>query len=323
MNARQQFQLFPPIEPYRTGMLPVDALHTLYWEESGNPDGLPVVYLHGGPGSGAAPQKRQWFNPAHYRIVLADQRGAFRSTPLGECRANTTQLLVQDLEALRRMLCIECWLVTGGSWGALLALAYGQAHPEACLGFVLRGILLGSLEEIDWYLHGMRLFYPRAHERFTAWIPEQERGDLIAAYEKRLFGDAPAVRMEVARRWCRYSADCALLRHDPQVVEKALEQHGAVYSTARLHVHYFRHRMFLEPGQLLDDMDRIAHLPAMLVQGGHDVIAPPQAAYRLHRAWPGSVLHVVPDAGHAPSEAGTRARLVQALEQFCQEGKFR
>lgn len=215
MNARQQFQLFPPIEPYRTGMLPVDALHTLYWEETGNPDGLPVVYLH-----------------------------------------------------------------------------------------------------------GMRLFYPQAHERFTAWIPEQERGDLIAAYAKRLFGDAPAVRMEVARRWYRYSEDCALLRHDPQAVEQALQQHGAVYSTARLHVHYFRLQMFLEPGQLIDGMDRIAHLPALLVQGGHDVITPPQAAYRLHRAWPGSVLHVVPDAGHAPSEAGTRARLVEALEQFRQEGKF-
>lgn len=322
MNARQEHQLFPPIEPYRTGMLPVDELHTLYWEESGNPDGLPVVYLHGGPGSGASPQKRQWFNPAHYRIVLVDQRGAFRSTPLGECRANTTQLLVQDLEAVRRMLGIERWLVTGGSWGSLLALAYGQAHPEACLGFVLRGILLGSLEEIDWYLHGMRLFYPQAHERFSAWIPEAERGDLLAAYEKRLFADAPALRMEIARRWYRYSEDCALLRHDPDIVEEALKQHAVVYSTARLHVHYFRHRMFLKQDQPIGNIERIAHLPAMLVQGGHDVITPPQAAYRLHRAWPGSVLHAVPAAGHAPSEAGIRVRLVQALEQFRQEGKF-
>jgi proline iminopeptidase len=322
MNARQDLPLFTPIEPYRTGSLPVDELHTLYWEESGNPEGVPVVYLHGGPGSGASPQKRQWFDPAYYRIVLLDQRGAFRSTPLGECRANTTALLVQDLEALRRTLGIERWLVTGGSWGSLLALAYGQSHPEACLGFVLRGVLLGSVEEIDWYLHGMRLFYPQAHERFTAWIPEEERGDPLAAYERRLFADAPALRMEIARRWCRYSEDCALLAHDPQVVQQALKQNSVVYSTARLHVHYFRNRMFLAPDQLINNMERIAHLPAIIVQGGHDVVTPPQAAYRLHRAWPSSVLQIVPDAGHAPSEPGTRLRLMQALEQFRQEGRF-
>ena len=322
MNARQDLPLFTPIEPYRTGSLQVDALHTLYWEESGNPEGVPVVYLHGGPGSGAPPQKRQWFDPAYYRIVLLDQRGAHRSTPLGECRANTTQLLVQDLETLRRMLGIERWLVTGGSWGTLLALAYGQAYPDACLGFALRGVLLGSAEEIDWYLNGMRLFYPQAHERFSAWIPEGERDDLLAAYEKRLFADAPAVRMEIARRWYRYSEDCALLAHDPQFVEEALKQNSVVYSTARLHAHYFRHRMFLEPGQLIGNMDRIAHLPAAIVQGGHDVITPPQAAYRLHRAWPASVLHIIPDAGHAPSEPGIRVRLMQALEQFRREGVF-
>ncbi|MBV0881530.1 alpha/beta fold hydrolase [Noviherbaspirillum sp. L7-7A] len=248
--------------------------------------------------------------------------GAYRSTPLGKCRANTTQLLVHDLKALWRMLGIERWLVTGGSSGALLALAYGQAYPDACLGFVLSSILLDSLGEIDWFLHGMRLFYPQAHKHFTTWIPEEKRGDLLAAYEKRLFADAPAVRMEIARRWYRYSEDCALLAHDPQAVQQALKQNSVVYSTVRLRAHYFRHRMFLEPGQLINNMERIAHLPAAIVQSGHDVITPPQAAYRLHRAWPGSVLHIVPDAGHAPSEPRIQVQLMQALEKFRKEGNF-
>ena len=322
MNAQPDFPLFPPSEPCRTGMLAVDDLHALYWEESGNPDGIPVVYVHGGPGTGASPEQRRWFNPAHYRIVLFDQRGAFRSTPLGECRANATGLLVQDMEALRGMLGIDRWLVAGGSWGTLLALAYGQAFPDACLGFVLRGVLLGSIREIDWYLHGMRLFYPKAHDSFTAWIPEQEKEDVLAAYEKRLFADAPAIRMDIARRWYQYSEDCSLLRHDPETVEASLKNAAVVYSTARLHAFYFRNRMFLEPEQLMRGMDSIAHLPAMIVQGGHDVITPPETAYRLHQAWPGSVMQVVPDAGHSPTEPGTRARLIQALEQFREERQF-
>jgi proline iminopeptidase len=299
MNDAQELQLFPPIEPYRTGMLPVDELHTLYWEESGNPDGVPVVYLHGGPGGGASPEKRQWFDPAVYRIVLFDQRAAFRSTPLGETRANTTQLLVQDIEALRSMLGIERWLVTGGSWGTTLALAYGQAHPEACMGFVLRGIFFGSPREIDWFMNGMGRFYPKAHDDFISWIPEQERADKLAAYEKKLFGDDHAVQMAFARRWYEYSEFCAMLEPDPKTVEEALKNERVAYGSGRLDAFYFLNKMFLEEGQLLAGMDRIAHLPAAIVQGGHDVIAPPEAAYRLHHAWPGSVLHMVANAGHA------------------------
>lgn len=199
MDKAQELQLFPPIEPYRSGMLRVDELHTLSWEESGNPYGLPVVYLHGGPGGGASPEKRQWFDPAVYRIMLFDQRAAFRSTPLSKTRRNTTQLLIEDIEALRAMLGIDRWLVTGGSWGTTLALAYGQAYPEVCLGFVLRGIFLGSASEIAWFIDGMGRFYPNAHDDFVSWIPEQERADTLVANEKKLFCDNHAVQMAFAR----------------------------------------------------------------------------------------------------------------------------
>jgi proline iminopeptidase len=322
MDASADFSFFPPIEPRRTGMLPLDDLHTMYWEECGNPDGIPVVYVHGGPGGGASPEKRQWYDPDAYRIILFDQRAAFRSTPLAEVKANTTQLLVEDMEALRKTLAIDRWLVTGGSWGTTLSLAYGEAHPNTCLGFVLRGIFLGNQDEIDWFLHDMRKFFPQAHEDFVGWIPEQERDDILTAYENRLFADDRDIRMDAARHWFRYTEACSLLRQDPELIEEAVKNEPVVYGTGRLDAFYFRNRMFLEADQLIANIGRIAHLPAMIVQGGHDVIAPPESAYRLHRAWPGSVLHIVPDAGHSPGEPGTRAKLIHALELFKRERRF-
>jgi proline iminopeptidase len=322
MDAPPDFPMFPPIEPRRTGMLPVDGLHTLYWEESGNPDGIPVVYVHGGPGGGSSPEKRQWYDPDAYRIILFDQRAAFRSTPLGEVRDNTTQLLVEDMEKLRKMLGIEKWLVTGGSWGTTLSLAYGQAHPDSCLGFVLRGIFLGTPDEIDWYLYGMRRFFPKANADFMEAVPEQERSDILSAYEKRLFADDPDSRMAAAKSWFRYAEACSLLAYDPQVVESALENEPVAYSTGRLDAFYFRNDMFLAADQLIAGIARIAHLPVMIVQGGHDTIAPPESAYRVHRAWPGSVLHIVPAAGHSPSEPGLRMKIIQALEYFKRHRRF-
>lgn len=322
MDAPSAFSLFPPIEPYRTGMLPVDEIHTLYWEESGNPDGIPVVYVHGGPGGGASPDKRQWFDPDSYRIILFDQRAAFRSTPLGEIRNNTTQHLVDDMETLRRMLDIDKWLVAGGSWGTTLSLAYGQTHPDSCLGFVLRGIFLGTQREIDWFMKGMELFFPKAHTDFACWIPEDERHDLLSAYEKRLFGNDHDMRMAAARMWFKYTESCSLLAHDPQLVEEAVKNETVVYGTGRLDAFYFRNKMFFEDGQLLANLHRIAHLPAMIVQGGHDVIATPLSAYHVHKGWPGSVLHITADAGHSPSEPGIRVKLMQALEQFKRDRKF-
>jgi proline iminopeptidase len=322
MDAPSDFSMFPPIEARRTGMFRIDDLHTMYWEESGNPDGIPAVYVHGGPGGGSSPDKRQWFDPDSYRIILFDQRGAFRSTPLAEVRGNTTQLLVEDMETLRKMLGIDKWLVTGGSWGTTLSLAYGQTYPDSCLGFLLRGIFLGTQREIDWFMKGMGLFFPKAQGDFANWIPEDERHDLLTAYEKRLFGEDEEMRMTAARMWFKYTEGCSLLAHDPELVEQAVKNDPVVYGTGRLDAFYFRNQMFFEDGQLIANIDRIAHLPVMIVQGGHDVIAPPLSAYLVHQAWPGSVLHIATDAGHSPSEPGIRVKVMQALEQFKRDLKF-
>ncbi|MEE4148959.1 prolyl aminopeptidase [Pseudomonas viridiflava] len=314
---RQRTTQFPPIEKSRrSGMLPVDALHTLYWEESGNPEGVPVIYLHGGPGEGASPAKRQFWDPDHYRIVLFDQRGALRSTPLAELRNNNTQALIGDIETVRKHLGIDRWLVTGGSWGTTLALAYGEAHPQRCLGFILRGVFLGTRDEIDWFIHGMRRFFPRAHEDFINFIPEAERTDPLRAYLNRMTGDEEALKMEAVRCWVRYSASCSLLRHDPSSVEQQAADDQTSIGTATLDAWYFINQMFLEQDQLVGDISAVSHLPCKLIQGSHDMIATPNSAYRLHKAWPGSVLTLVPDAGHSPSEKGVISALIEATEQF-------
>lgn len=325
MDAPRQitYSVFPPIEkPRRSGMLAVDDLHTLYWEESGNPDGVPVVYLHGGPGEGAAPMKRQFWDPDHYRVVLFDQRGALRSTPLAELRNNTTQALVEDIETLRQHLGIDRWLVTGGSWGTILALAYGEAHPERCLGFILRGVFLGTRDEIDWFIHGMRRFFPRAHEDFVNFIPEPERQDLLQAYLDRMTGKDPQLRMEAIRCWVRYSASCSLLRHDPQGVEEQASDDQASTGTGCLDAWYFKNSLFLAEDQLIRDIAVVQHLPCKIIQGAYDMISTPNSALRLHKAWPGSVLTIVDNAGHSPSEAGIVSALIEATEQFKGKGDF-
>jgi proline iminopeptidase len=322
MNASPEFSLFPPIEPRRTGTLPVDDIHTLYWEECGSPDGIPVVYVHGGPGAGASPEKRQWVDPDAYRIILFDQRGAFRSTPLGETQRNTTQLLVDDMEKLRKFLGISKWLLAGGSWGTALSLAYGQAHPDACLGFILRGIFLGTPEEINWFLYGAKRFYPKAYEDFVAWIPEEHRGDVLTAYQNRLCSARPEERMDAARTWFKYTKACSLLQQNPELIEEAAKNEPVVYGTGKLDAFYFVNNMFLENDELISRVDRIAHLPLMIVQGGHDVIASVESAYRLYRAWPGAVLHIAADAGHSASEPGIRKKLIQALEYFKHHQRF-
>ncbi|MBC7575708.1 MAG: prolyl aminopeptidase [Herminiimonas sp.] len=309
--------LFPPIAPYRTGMLAVDARHTLYWEESGNPDGEPVLFLHGGPGSGTSPRQRQFFDPAHYRIVLFDQRGAGKSTPLGEYRDNTTPLLIADIEQLRRMLGIERWLVFGGSWGSTLALAYGQTHPQCCLGFILRGIFLCSRSEIDWFLYGMEQFFPEVHAEFVAPIPPAERHDLLQAYRQRLFSDDPAIYAPAARAWSRYEGRCLYLRPDPAAIED-FSSDAVSLGVGRLEAHYFLHDGFMAPDQLLQNVPRIAHLPAVIVQGRYDIVCPPVSAWRLHQAWPQARLEMVDDAGHAAFEPGTARALMAATERFRQ-----
>jgi proline iminopeptidase len=299
-------------------MLAVDDVHTLYWEECGNPAGQPVLFLHGGPGSGISPLHRQFFDPAHYRIVLFDQRGAGKSLPFGEYRQNTTTLLIDDIEKIRVMLGISQWLVFGGSWGSTLALAYGEAHPEACLGFVLRGIFLCTKPEIDWFFDGIRNFYPEAYRRFAEVIPFDERHDLMAAYVKRLFCDDLAVCNEAASAWNRYESACLFLL--PPVPTP--EDYKPKFLSRRLEAHYMRHGAFMAEDQLIQQIDRIRHLPAVIVQGRYDIICPPATAYRLHQAWPEARLDLVLDAGHAAIEPGIAHALIKATEQFKRQGHF-
>ncbi len=311
--------LFPPIEPYRSGRLAVDTLHSLYWEECGNPEGVPVLFLHGGPGAGLSPRHRQFFDPAYYRIVLFDQRGAGQSTPLGETRNNTTQLLVEDIERLRRLLAIEQWLVFGGSWGSTLALAYGQAYPAHCSGFVLRGIFLCTPAEIDWFLNGIRWFFPEAHAQFVAAVAEDQRGDLLAAFSQQLFGDDGTAGLAAARAWGRYEGSTIHLLPDPAVQEE-FGSEAVALGVGRLEAHYFRHAGFFTEDQLVRNVPRIRHLPAVIIQGRYDMICPPLSAWRLHRAWPEASLHIIPDAGHGAFEPGIARALVRATEQFKRDG---
>lgn len=307
--------LFPPINAYDTGTLKVDDIHTLYWEQSGNPQGVPILFLHGGPGAGASPTHRRFFDPNHYRIVIFDQRGAGRSTPLGETRANTTELLIQDMETLRRHLGIERWHLFGGSWGSTLALAYAETHPERCLGLILRGIFLMRRHEIDWFLYHMRLFFPEAWAAFTGFLPPEERGDILEAYLRRLNDPDPAVRMAAARAWSIYEGACSTLLPSPDIVSASGEDRHAL-GLARIEAHYFKHNLFTPEDRLLRNIGRIRHLPGVIVQGRYDVVCPPVTADELHHAWPEATYVVVPDAGHSAMEPGIRHALVEATERF-------
>lgn len=304
--------LFPVLAPNRHGMLAVDELHTIYWEECGNPDGIPVLFLHGGPGAGLSPQHRRFFDPQRYRVILFDQRGAGKSTPLGEWRNNTTDLLIGDIETLRAQFGVRQWLVFGGSWGSTLALAYGQAHPEACLGFVLRGIFLCTQAEIDWFIEGVRWFYPELYQEFAAPIPQEERGDLLAAYVKRILSSDPEVYWPAARAWSRFEGRRVYLMPQPEDAPNDALDLGV----GRLESHYMAKLGFFEEDQLIRNLSRIAHLPAVIVQGRYDAICPPLSAYRLHQAWPGSQLEMIPDAGHGALEHGIASALVRATQRF-------
>jgi proline iminopeptidase len=310
-----QPELYPEIEPYATGRLDLDSRHSMYWEQSGNPHGLPVLFLHGGPGAGASPTHRRFFDPEVYRIVIFDQRGAGRSTPLGSLDDNTTPHLVGDIETLRRHLGIETWVVFGGSWGSTLALAYGQAHPDRCLAFVLRGIFLARESEIEWFVHGIRTVYPEAWRAFAAPIPEDERGELLHAYHRRLVHPDPAVHLSYARAWSRYEGACSTLLPNPELVAHFSSDSHAL-GLSRIEAHYFVHGSFLPPAGLLAGIDRIRRIPTVIVQGRYDMVCPIVTADELSRAWPEAEYTVIPDAGHSALEPGVRARLVRATDRF-------
>jgi proline iminopeptidase len=308
-------ELYPDIEPYATGRLRLDGVHTMYWEQSGNPRGAPVLFLHGGPGAGASPAHRRFFDPAHYRIVIFDQRGAGRSTPLGELRDNTTPHLVADIERLREHLGIERWLVFGGSWGSTLALAYGEAHPGRCSGFILRGIFLCRAAEIEWFLYGLRNLFPEAWREFAGTIPAAERGDLLGAYYRRLTDPDPGVHLPAARAWSTYEGRCSTLLPSPETVAYFAGDVVAL-GLARIEAHYFRHGIFLPENALLANVHRLRAIPCTIVQGRYDAVCPIVSADDLHQAWPEAEYLIVPDAGHSAWEPGISAELVRATERF-------
>jgi proline iminopeptidase len=305
--------LYPSLEPYDLGMLPLDDLHTMYWEVCGNPAGVPVLFLHGGPGGGCSSEHRRFFDPEVFRIVLFDQRGAGNSTPLGEVTGNNTGHLVADIEKLRDYLGIDRWLVFGGSWGSTLALAYGQAFPQRCSGFVLRGVFLGRPAEVRWFLYGLRAIFPEAWRKFAGMLPAAERQDLLRGYMKRLFNDDPRIHMPFARAWSEYEASCSTLLPNPDLTRHMADE---ALGLARLEAHYFAHDCFLAPGQLLTQLSKVRQLPCSIVQGRYDMICPIASADELARAWPGSRYVVVPDGGHSVWEPPLRSMVMREVEHF-------
>ena len=307
-------ELFPPIEPYIKGTLAVDDIHTLYWEECGNPKGVPVIFLHGGPGAGSTPTHRRFFDPQAYRIIIFDQRGAGRSRPLGETRRNNTDLLIQDIEVLRQDRGVERWHVFGGSWGSTLAIAYAEEHPQRCLSLTLRGIFLMQQREIDWFLYGARSIFPEAWDKFVAPIAPEERGDLLSAYIRLFDGPETPERLHALRTWANYEGECLTLYPSEENTSPTSDQHRI--GLARLESHYFMNNKFTPDTRLLDNIDRIRRIPASIVQGRYDMVCPIITADELHKRWPEAEYHIVPDAGHAALEPGIRSTLIAATEKF-------
>lgn len=302
--------LFPPIEPYRSEMLDTGDGHQVYWECCGNPDGPAVIFLHGGPGAGCATSHRRLFDPAYWNIVLFDQRGCGKSRPTASVENNTTDHLIADMEQIRQKVGADRWLIFGGSWGSTLGLAYGIAHPDRCSGFILRGIFLGTMAEVDWFMHEMGRFFPQAGEAFLNYLPVDERNDLLGNFHKRLISEDPGVYQPAADVWSRYESSCARLR--PLRGSDA----GGSLPLARLEAHYFVNRMFMPDGHLLNSIANIRHLPATIIQGRYDVICPPFTATKLAEAWPGANLIIVDDAGHSAFEPSILQSLIDAVERF-------
>jgi proline iminopeptidase len=309
-------ELYPAIEPYRTGMLKVSEIHTLYFEESGNPNGQPVIFLHGGPGGGTEPTYRRFFDPKHYRIILFDQRGSGKSTPHAELRENTTWDLVDDIERIREHLGIDRWMVFGGSWGSTLALAYCETHHERVTHIILRGIFMLRKSEVDWfYQFGASEIFPDFWEEYLKPIPESERGDMVTAYYKRLTGEDHKIQLEAARAWSIWEASTSKLLVDPGLVDKMGDDNFAI-AFARIECHYFINHGFMEEGRLLRHVGNIRHIPTVIVQGRYDVVCPIRSAWDLHRAFPEAKLLISPTSGHSQLEKENLSALVEAADGF-------
>ncbi len=307
--------LYPPIEPITSGFLAVDTGHELYWEVCGNPRGIPALFLHGGPGGGCSATSRRFFDPSRYRIILFDQRGCGRSTPAGSLESNTTADLIDDIERLRKLLNIERWLLFGGSWGATLALVYAQQYPQRVSAMVLRAVFTARQSELDWLYgsngRGVANIFPEAWARFVAFIPQAERADLIAGYYARLTSGDATIEAAAARAWCVWEDAISTFLPSPLVSDET-----ALRSLARIEAHYFVHRAFMDEGQLVANANRLLGIPCVIVQGRYDAVTPPITAWDLHRAWPNSTLHIVPDAGHASSDPGMTRALIAATDSL-------
>ncbi len=306
--------LFPPITPYSSGFLAVDNTHNLYWEQSGNPQGAPILLLHGGPGAGATPVHRRFFDPDHYRIIIFDQRGAGRSHPLGCLENNTSSHLINDIEALRAHLNIEKWHIFGGSWGATLALSYAAMHKSHCISLILRGIFLCEQEEIDWFLYGIQTIYPEAWEHFTSIIPEDERGDLLNAYYKLLTDDKnPDKQLQAAIHWTLYEGACSSLIPNYETITTDEQKQNAL-ALSRIEAHYFKNNVFSKGESLFNEIEGLRSIPTTIIQGRYDIICPIKTAHKLHQLWPEADYVIVPDAGHSALDAPLRSRLIEATQ---------
>lgn len=308
--------LYPPIEPYASGMLDVGDGHTLYWERCGTPGAKPAVFLHGGPGSGISPSHRGQFDPARYDVLLFDQRGAGKSTPHAGLEANTTWHLVDDIERLRSMGGVEKWLVFGGSWGSTLSLAYAQAHPQRVTEIILRGIFLFGQSELDWlYRYGASEVFPEGWDDFLSVVSKDERGELVEAYRRRLTADDHATKLRAAKAWSTWEGLTVTLLPDPAMLAEFTEDQHAI-AIARIENHYMAHKGWLDEGQLLRGVGKLRGIPGVIVQGRHDCCTPPRAAWELKKAWPEVELEIVPDGGHLYSEPGVLDGLIRATDRF-------
>jgi proline iminopeptidase len=309
-------QLYPPIEPYASGMLDVGDGHSLYYERVGTPGTKPAVFLHGGPGGGCSPDHRRLFDPARYDLLLFDQRGCGRSLPHADLTANTTWHLVADIERLREMAGVERWMVFGGSWGSTLALAYAETHAGRVSELILRGVYTATRAEIEWYYQwGVSQMFPDKWERFVAPIPEDERGNMVAAYNRRLTGDDHVAQLEAAKAWSLWEGETITLLPNPALTDQHSDDHFAI-AFARIENHYFHHDCWLEPGQLLRDAGRLKGIPGLIVHGRYDMPCPAHYAWALHKAWPDADFHLIEGAGHAYSEPGILDQLIKATDRF-------
>lgn len=314
--------LFPEISPYATHIIEVGSLHHVYVEECGNPQGFPVVFLHGGPGSGCNPAQRRFFDPSFYRIILLDQRGCGRSQPLGAVIENHTQALIADIEAIRQWLKIDQWLVFGGSWGSTLAICYAQAHPQMVSGLILRGIFLSRRTELNWFLGEIAHFYPDAWQALTQYLPANERSDVLAAYSKRIFSEDASVNIPAAVAWNAFETSIMKLIPKENIAEPMLDQiqqeemQRLEVARARVQIHYIQHLCFIDGEQVLKNCASLAHMPTTIVQGRYDMVCPPNTAWQLHQVMPHADFIMVPDAGHSAMEPGVIAALVGATEKF-------